>query len=108
MLVFASDTGRKVTSIDTASFCRIVEKILPGTSTTPVAARETLAGEHGVRCDARAFTDTAGRTIPGLEVDAHGAVHGTKLLVVLCYSTPGQRDQAATGCRSVLGSLAFR
>ena len=61
-----------------------------------------------MRCDARSFTDSGGRTIPGLEVDAHGTVHGTKLLVVLCYSTPGQRSEAQAGCQSVLGSLAFR
>jgi hypothetical protein len=108
VMVFASDAGRRLTSIDPASFCGVVEKILPGTSTTPVTRTGTIGGERGVRCDARAFTDSSGRTIPGLEVDAHGAVHGRNLLVVLCYSTPGQRDQAAAGCRSVLGSLAFR
>lgn len=108
VLVFASDAGRRLRSIDPPSFCRVVSKILPGTSTTPGAAAGTIGGERGVRCDARAFTDTAGRTIPGLEVDAHGTVHGTKLLVVLCYSTPGQRTAAQAGCRSVLGSLSFR
>ena len=108
VLVFASDAGRQLRSISPASFCGVVEKILPGTSTTPVTGPTAIDGERGVRCDARAFTDTSGRTIPGLEVDAHGAVHGRNLLVVLCYSTPGQRDEAAAGCRSVVGSLAFR
>jgi hypothetical protein len=108
VLVFASDAGRQLKSIDPTAFCGVVEKILPGTSTTPMGIAGTIGGERGVRCDARSFTDTGGRTIPGLEVDAHGTVHGTKLLVVLCYSTPGQRSEAQAGCQSVLGSLAFR
>jgi hypothetical protein len=108
VLVFSSDAGRPLTSIAPEAFCGVVQKILPGVSTTPVTDAGTIGGARGVRCDARAFTDTAGRTIPGLEVDAHGAVHGTRLLVVLCYSTPAQRREAQAGCQSVLGSLAFR
>jgi hypothetical protein len=108
VLVFSSDAGRRLTAIAPDAFCGVVRKILPGVSTTPVAGAGSIGGAPGVRCDARAFTDTAGRTIPGLEVDAHGAVHGTRLLVVLCYSTPAQRREAQAGCQSVLGSLAFR
>jgi hypothetical protein len=108
VLVFASDAGRPLTKISPGAFCDVVQKVLPRTSTTPTAGSEPFAGGPGVRCDARAFTDSAGRTIPGLEVDAHGAVHGTKLFVVLCYSTPGQRTAAQAGCRTVLRSLQFR
>ena len=108
VLVFASDAGRRLTSISPDALCGVVQKVLPRTSTTPAAGTEPLGGGQGVRCDARAFTDAAGRTLPGLEVDAHGAVHGTKLLVVLCYSTPGQRAAAQAGCQSVLRSLQFR
>ena len=92
VLVFASDAGRPLTSIDPAAFCGVVEKILPGTSTTPISGTGTIGGERGVRCDARSFTDSAGRTIPGLEVDAHGTVHGTRLRrALLLDARPAQR-----------------
>jgi hypothetical protein len=104
VMVFSSDTGHPVAAIDTAAFCRVVEKILPRSTSRPGDGR-TIAGRPAVRCGAAAFTDTAGRPVPGLEVDAYGLVHDTHLTVVLCYSTEAQRVAAAKGCEAVLGTL---
>ncbi len=106
VMVFSSDTGHRVAAIDTAAFCRIVEKVLPRSTSQPGDGR-TIAGLSAVRCGATAFTDTAGRSIPDLEVDAYGLVHDTYLTVVLCYSTAAQRAAAAEGCEGVLGTLAL-
>ena len=104
VLVFSSDAGHPVEAIDTAAFCGVVEKILPRSTSQPREGR-AIAGRPGVRCGAAAFTDTAGRPVPDLEVDAYGIVHDTHLTVVLCYSTEAQRAAAAEGCEAVVGTL---
>jgi hypothetical protein len=107
VMVFSSDAGHRLAQIDARSLCRVVAKILPGSATHPGAGRE-IGGLPGVRCDATAFTDPAGRPIPDLEVAAYGVVNDTYLSVVLCYSTDAQRTESAKGCDAVLGTLAFR
>jgi hypothetical protein len=107
VMVFASDAGHRLAQIDTPSFCRIVTRILPRSTAQPGAGR-TIAGQPGVRCDASAFTDPAGRPIPDLEVAAYGVVRDIYLTVVLCYSTAAQRSEAASGCEAVLQTLALR
>jgi hypothetical protein len=106
VLVFSSDTGHPVDQIGTDAFCDVVEKVLPRSTSRPGEGR-TIAGQPGVRCGAVAFTDTAGRPVPDLEVDAYGLVHDTHLTVVLCYSTAAQRAAAAEGCEGVLSTLAL-
>ena len=101
VMVFASDSGRRLAQIDPPAFCRVVAKILPRSTQQPGPGR-TIGGLPGVRCDATAFTDPAGHPIPDLQVAAYGVVHDTFLSVVLCYSTAAQRAAAAEGCESVL------
>jgi hypothetical protein len=107
VMVFSSDAGHRLAQIDAPSFCRIVSTILPRSTTQPATGR-TIAGQPGVRCDASAFTDAAGRPVPDLAVSAYGVVHGTYLTVVLCYSTAAQRDEAARGCETALQTLTLR
>ena len=99
MLVFSSDAGHPVEAIDTPAFCEVVEKILPR-STTTAGRGPHDRGPAGFGPGATAFTDTAGRPVPDLEVDAYGIVHDTRLTVVLCYSTEAQRAAAAEGCEA--------
>jgi hypothetical protein len=107
VLVFSSDAGHRLAQIDAPSFCRVVAKILPRSTTQP-GPGHTIGGLPGVRCDATSFTDPAGRAIPDLAVAAYGVVHDTYLSVVLCYSTAAQRAESAKGCDAVLATLKFR
>ena len=64
VLVFASDAGRPLTSIDPTAFCGVVEKILPRTSTTPMAGSPARsAASAGVRWTRAPSPTPAGRTI---------------------------------------------
>jgi hypothetical protein len=66
VLVFASDAGRRLTSISPDALCGVVQKVLPRTSTTPAAGRASAAtrGRSPTRPAARCPASRSTRTGP--------------------------------------------
>ena len=100
VMVFSSDSGRRVAQIDAPAFCRGRREDPAALDAAAPAPGRTIDGppRRPLRRDGPSPI-RAGHPIPDLEVAAYGVVHDTYLSVVLCYSTDAQRAGGHGGLR---------